>query len=354
VGYLTDIISSHQVSHAWKTEPDNVWNALLGLLRNGLPIMYIADRVAQGKLLAGEKEKTVQTLGGINGYGPILGHLRGSAAFRAGGFIVPQWAESSVKGHMHRICQMVTYLKALKSENGSIGKTLVSELEASTQDLINRISTHEERPGKNNGSLWETLGAFVADPAFAMTSNLCYSKHVENEIRSSAFDGYIPSLFGSKADLLWQAMDAMVHLHHITRRYRYFDGYHLLSCIHDLRLENKDTRAQVKTSAIEAILDVFLASLEGLIAQLSWVVEIAGEKDLAAMITPAAIRVNPPLGFKAPPKEDLFRLMRVDNSLNSKAEKDRGGWAVYTLGIPGKGSVSEFSCHAGDMVEKYS
>lgn len=352
VGYLTDIIFSHQVAHAWKTEPDKVWNALLGILRNGLPIMYIADRIAQGTLLTGKKEETVGVLSGANGYGTILGKLRGSANFRVGGFIIPLWPESSVKGHMNRIGKMVTYLEALKSENGSIGKTFVSELEASTQDLINRISTHENGHGKskkNNGSLWETLGAFVSDPVLAMTSNHCYSKQVEKEIRSSSFDGYIPSLFGSKADLLWQAMDAMVHLHHITRRYRYFDGYHLLSCIHDLRLENKDTRPQVKTSAIEAILDVFLSSLEGLIAQLSWVVEAIGEKDLATMIRPPSIQVSPPKEFIMPSREDLSRMVCVDKNPKGK----EGEWAVYTLGIPGKGTADTFSYHDTDLVKKH-
>jgi len=75
IKYLSEIILENRVTSAWRTEPNEVWDALLGLLRNGAPIMFIANQLLGGKSLVGDSDSIEAYLHDIHGYGKILGRI---------------------------------------------------------------------------------------------------------------------------------------------------------------------------------------------------------------------------------------------------------------------------------------
>jgi hypothetical protein len=176
-----------------------------------------------------------------------------------------------------------------------------------------------------------------------MESNYWYVDNLIAKVRENGEYGEIPSLFGTKSDFLWKTLDVFVCLNSLTQQFRYYDGYHFLASLNDLRVKNKDTCPHVPLSMIEAVMDLFVASIEGIIAQLSWCVALSGEVEIAKKIRSPNILIQPLEGFKPPQNQDLLEIIRV-NHLETE-------WEVYTLGIPGENTVNKLSYHCGETVK---
>ena len=161
---------------------------------------------------------------------------------------------------------------------------------------------------------------------------------------NDALEDVLPSLFGTKLDFLWHALDLAGVLDEVTWSLRYYDGYHFLAALGDLRVTSKDTRPQVSVNVIEQVLELFMASIEGIVAQLAWAVEISGRPDLAEPIRPALIAVRPSENFATPNITDLEKVLRVRSTDDE--------WEVYTVGIPGKETHDRFCYHHKDDVHK--
>jgi hypothetical protein len=87
------------------------------------------------------------------------------------------------------------------------------------------------------------------------------------------------------------------------------------------------------TGLIEYIFELFCFGIEALIAQLKFLLEIAGENDLADRITLKYIEpIKIPANVTIPSKEILKKLYEV------KRKEGCDGYSLYHLGIPGTDS----------------
>jgi len=78
VGYLARAIESRELPRIWAAERGEVWDALLGLLRNALPVSVIYHYLVAGKLRTEiEQEKLDSRLREASGYGLLLSLVRG-------------------------------------------------------------------------------------------------------------------------------------------------------------------------------------------------------------------------------------------------------------------------------------
>ncbi len=324
VEYLVEVISQHRAAEVWRERPGHLWQALLGLLRNGLPVMYLATRLAKGKPVAG-KGGTIETaLKGVQGYGVILRRLRPTMALFTGRFLRPA---APPTGHSEGDRLLQAALGLMAPDGPRADPARLAEVGHALLALACRVRESPRDPAR-------AVQMVLSDPELRMTD----SEGWYFDDGESADGGYgLPGLQGLKADYVWHALEAFGHLESVTLRYRRFDGYHFLACVNDLRVENKDTRPDVPFERVEKVLDLFVSGLETLVAQLAWCVRLAGHPDRAAAIEPGGVRVVPPEPFRPPDPSALSRVLRVVEG------GDR--WAVYTLGIPGKGSAANLCCH---------
>lgn len=352
VGYLSEVISENRIGAAWQEEPEEVWCAFLTLLRNGGPIVFIADRILHGKPLAQGKDSAKNFLGSVGGYGTILNRLRGSRERRIGQCLVPDLSLPALSSDLRRLQQIGHYLDIFADRLGDDGKARVQEIEVAALALIKAIgealnTSKDEDSTAAIPAVNAALTSFFGDPEIKMTKGDGWYLDSLKDVTYEFFSrGDIPSLFSTKADYLWQALDALLCLENVTRYYRYYDGYHFLAALNELRVNYKDNMApNVPLSVIERIMDLFVVSIEGLLAQLSWCVKVAGKKELADRFRPPGVRIQVPEDIVLPSSEELASVLRV----NVTGEE----WEVYTLGIPGKSTVSKLCYQDGVSVTEW-
>jgi hypothetical protein len=197
-----------------------------------------------------------------------------------------------------------------------------------TTSLTNVAAGETCVEGPLDATVCSAIRAFMADESFGMTKD---DWHTKREKLLKMFPSWplacLGSQLGMKSDHIWHTIDAISLLERVTRRYRYYDGYHLLAVLNDLRIHWKDLNVPPPgdTLLIETVLEFFLSGLEGLVAQLSWCLRMAGHPDKAEQIAALHVRVEPPDDFQPP--EGLSEVLQV------RENDDKYG--VFTLGIPG-------------------
>lgn len=352
VQHLTDVVRTHQIADAWQdtARRRELWCSMFSLLRNGAPVMLIAAYAALGKPLTGKKESAEGILSNVGGYGKILHYIKETWEERVGSYLVksnePTWAVSYAQAlrHSKRLFDLVQ--KAI----GDQGPACAAELAQSLVTLLSEMGTAhaplaEDQQQETARDLFAAFSSVMADPALRMThscewhsetglkklaARLAFAMDGPAELRDSGQSAILRSLLRTKSDYLWQGLDALAILGHVTYHFRYFDGYHFLSVLNDLRVAvAKDSLPRVDLPIIETVLELFLAGIEGLVSQLAFCLTVAGHDELAKHIAPSSVHVKPPEGFQPPSADEFSRVFRVAETAQ--------GYAVGTLGIPGEG-----------------
>ena len=343
VRYLLEVLRSKDVAGRWTADRSGFWDALLGVLRNALPVAFVTDQVARSKRLSGSRTAAREYLSGVHGYGTILNRLRGSRVHRVGGYLEPRWAPGSTRGSGLPLAQLAALDARGDAAAREEARKRMGELFAAFLHLAKEL--HQGRTGEADepNSAAELAKLIWQEDLGLTASDGWYPGH---ELRKE--DGpyaFLPSMLGSKADHLWAALDTACAIDGATQRLRHYDGYHLLATLNDLRVQDKDTAPDVPGAVIEQVMELFVASLEGLLAQLSWCVELAGFPELAAPFRPADVALRPAEGFVAPSPDDVAQVLRV--------VPGEGQWEVFVLGIPGEGSVGRPSYHEEGRVHRF-
>ncbi len=340
IDYLIDILSTHRVEREWKTRPGDVWTALKSLIRNGGPVMFIADQAMRGKPLSG-KGSAGEYLESVNGYGKILSRLRVSRRHRVGGWLTPVWPSVVFDQDLRKFRDAARFLALFENEKKKGAPWRLNEIFESMRAMLNVLAGVKKPAGGKGGNadqgldnVFSALAGLVNDPKLKMMDNKdWYIGDVLKPFPDYAYGTEkIPSLLGSKIDYLWEILDLFSAMERATRRCRHYDGYHFFAAINDLRVWGKDADhpTGVELDVIENVLELFVASLEGLLAQLSFCARLAGETALADRITPPGVVVRPSEKVKLPTPKELSGVMEV--------KRHAKGWSISTLGIPGEGT----------------
>jgi len=341
IEFLISVIEENKISIAWNNEREKVWSALIGLLRNGGPILYLADQIIRGKPLTTGKDNAKEFLSDVHGYGKIIGPLRGSRKYRLGGYLIPNFDNAMNYQDAEKIAIIRGYIDILENSKDGEGLERLHEIEIATQELIKKISTVENSSEGNENSvaLNDSVSLFFSDENLnILEGNGWFSDDLVDKIKKNEDYGEVPSLLCTKVDYLWRIIDTFVFLDNVTRNYRYCDGYHFLAVLNDLRKDYKDQPdPNIPLPIIENVIDLFVNSIEGLLAALSFCVDIVGEKELAARIKSKNISLRTDDGFTPPPIEELSKLLVVN--------KNEESWEVFTLGIPGEKNVDKLCYH---------
>ena len=346
VRYLADTIYDHRVAWAWEQDRARLWRNLWSMLRNAAPLLFICDQTVRGKPLTGSKKAVDAYLSDVHGSGKILWRLRSSRPYRQGSYLAPTWDTRTHHYDVERLRQMASFVNVLLAPRPESDHRL-DEVIGSLQDLLRALADAEDAfqadPATDGlNPLARVMAWFFGDEGLAMTSGKSWYDPTPAE--HSPFGGLLPSMLGSKADHLWHTLDACTYLAGATLKYRHFDGYDFLSAITDLRNRYKGSTPEVECSVIEHVLDLFLGSLEGLIAQLAFCAALGGQEALADRVRPRAVLVTPPDDFQPPAREELDQVMRV--------EVTEKGWEIFTLGHPGEGASDQLCYQAGDRLVK--
>ena len=342
VGYLLDLLRGRDLAQRWEREPQRVWDALLGMLRNASPVLFIADQALRGRPLAGTKSSAVAYLSSVQGYGKIMSRIRGSRVHRLGGYLQPCWdLGCSVDSGLPLLPQLIA---AGQGEDGSAAAataTRTRELFETFQRLAVGLTQAVE--SGEDGQCCKDVAGLMGSGSLGLTqTDGWFLGDAAKSIVGPAH--FMPSLLGSKADHLWSALDTACAIDAHTRRLRYYDGYHFLACLNDLRVQGKDTAPQVPADVMEVVLELFVSSLEGILAQLAWCVEQCGQAEQAAAFRPRGVMVRPPEGFEAPAADQLGQLIQVKGG--------GAGWEVFVLGIPGEANKGKLCYHDRGKVKR--
>ena len=338
IKYLLDVLRSRDVAGRWEREAPQFWDALLGLLRNASPAMFICDQIVRGKPLRGVSPAANEYLSSVQGYGKVLSRLRGSRKHRYGGYLWPQWQTTNSGACF-----------APDPNSEALCRAGVAGAEA--DDSAELVSTFFRFAGEvaglgvgDDATRRDAPAELLARHAAALTESDAWFSAAMTASAAGA-PVALPSLLSTRADHLWALLDAASWVDGATRRLRYYDGYHFLAVLNDLRVLGKDTRPQVDACVIEQVVDLFVASLEGLLAQLAVCVEIAGFPDLAAPLRPTDVAVVLPDGFVPPDPEDLASVFRV--------RQGKAGWEVYVMGVPGEAVKGRLCYHDHNGVKEW-
>jgi CheY-like chemotaxis protein len=332
---LSEIVERQDVASDWGTSagsPERLrtWYALIALLRNALPICRIASKILAGQPI----HKLRNTLLETKQYGTLLGGIRS-----------------------HRGQYLNRSLRRTAESDG----TSSAELTALASLLAAPQPTHPEqdRGAYAASRLLQTLrgaarphcsdgsGQRVRRATAAFSTDLVrdiddaeggdWRKKDPSSVVEGSVLAALPSLAATPADYVGLLGDATLLLAQGTQYARYFDGYHLLGAINDMRIENKDTPPEVSTQVVSRVFELFLIGVQGLVAQLAFVLRLAGEAERADLLTHPSIEVTIDAHSTLPTAEELRELLTVgERSPN---------WAVGVLGIPGSGTVERF-CYA--------
>lgn len=343
VSYLADAVRRHAVGDLWSDARGraDLWDCLLGLLRNAVPIKYVADQILAGRSLA----KASKYLASVQGYGKVLVPLHESrpkrlAALRrrgaGSGFAIPLDDLSSA---------LRVSLGMLDGGAGQLSERW-QELSEALLELARRLVDLGDPGEGERDRLLQVLATLESDPELELSRWGSWNREkFDTEADLGPCVGpTLKSMYQAKGNHLWSLLDVLGHVSHATQNYRYCDGYQLLSALFELRLKSKDSIPQVPLETIMAIMDLFLAGVRGIVAHLALCLRYAGSEKRAARLEQATgLCLELPQGVAAPTPEAVAAVLRVE---------DRGDdYAAYVLGIPGKDSVARHSYHGlGEVV----
>lgn len=345
VKFLVDAIAQHQVADIWQKPEgrEKTWSALLTMLMNGTSVMFVCDQILYGRPLTGNKKKSIcGKLSSADGSGSLLGPLRHSMQFRLGGYLRADWGNANLARELNLLRHAAEYWDKLPQITGesvdSFFAVFATAIRKLTASLANATDEETQVGGQLDAAVCSAIQAFMADGSLGMTEE---GWHTEQDKLANLFPSWplacLESQLGTKADHIWHTIDAISLLERVTRRYRCYDGYHFLALLNDLRIgpcKNLNIPPQLDVAVIETVLESFLSGLEGLVAQLSWCLRMAGHVDKADHIAAQHVRVEPPDDFQSP--EDLGEVLQV--------RENGDGYGVFTLGIPGKGGADRLRC----------
>ncbi len=353
VEYFTELIESREVKQRWNFNRSEVWDPLLGLLRNALPVSLVYHYVLAGKPLTGNsKNSALHALTKTKGYGTLLAKIRGkrSYALRYG----LKMQKRDTRSREQSLKKIRTYGKLAEQYAGAHedqGRNKLNDLVDFLIELTAAVSKDkrlDEGYGEKNNisdSFAQPLIDIMMHPEFALDEDW-YVKPNQldlNKIDDSILPSiHMPSLFGSKSDFLWHALDLLNYIRIVTSPFRCYDGYSLLACIGDLRILDKDSAPETDSKVIEEIMQILFWSLQGLVAQLKFCLNMM-EFPTAEHIPLDALKLETPPDFKKPNKSDMKKLMRI-------REKNDGRYELFVRGIPGSRTVSNFAYHCKGKV----
>jgi hypothetical protein len=139
------------------------------------------------------------------------------------------------------------------------------------------------------------------------------------------------TFFSSPFDMFEFSLNAHEKMYMTLLRLNYIDGYHFLNSIRWLRNKgNENPPSGDYVRMIEFIFELFCFGIEALVAQLKFLLEIAGETDLADKISLQYVeKINVPREVKIPSRETLKEFFQVKRKNNGKT------YNLYHLGIKG-------------------
>ena len=361
VAYLTDIVRQQRLAEVWP-EPERreegerrqMWDYLLGLAHNAAPIMFIADQTIRNRKLVGaDKECTDRYLRSVKGSGKILERLRGKRPERLALYHVPTLLRGGGVP-LQELMQQAESVRRLRDAMGDAKVQRWHEIADAALDTLLAIADPEDTGLKRN----DRGDSPPHSPVMAILAGCIrgcelwkadgwYRDNLDVVLGDSPL-AKLPTVFGTKVDYLWQLLDVLGCLGHATYRYRYCDGYHLLGAIDNLRLTFKDMGPNVNTSTMAVVMDLFLCGIQGLVSHLSWCLRLAGHTERADRLdlAPGAVTLVAPEGFVPPATQDLDEVLRVLERPD--------GYAVYTLGIPGKESAPYLCYQQRERVERFA
>lgn len=355
VSYLVDVIREHRIATCWQSleHRKELWQHLEVLQRNGPPIMYITARLILQRSFDKLDEKSPRAfLSSIGGAGVILHLVEKSRHERLGGFLKKQFTPRGslqYTSYIDHACEMFGFLKE-QSKLG--GDTLATETFQSVTQLLLAMQSGNDPSCEG---MFQQFAEFMCDDqnGMAETSGWSHENQLKDLAESFVSDSTKPanilmfpetaifsSLLRSKGDYFWQALDVVAMLNHIAAQYRNFDGYHLLGALNDWRVFLKGETPTQRLPQAERILELFLNSIEGLVAQLAWCLKVAGHEERANRILPPTVSLHEPDGYSAPSAEEVAALLRVEET------GDR--YRLGTLGIPGSGVRNKHCYQATD------
>jgi len=348
IQYLTNMLLDHKVLYVWENENDRLWQAFLSILSNGGPILFIANQLlSQRKISSGEKY-----LGDVKGYGSVLGYLRGFQQQRIGQWIKPSIYGLSLSIDLEKIKTAHTYFSNYLTQTELDSDKHLGELRHAIHiavELISKLDIEDPYSLHENDfrSIETLMVEFLSSEQMEFYDSKDWFVDKMKAILPNHFDyGITNSLMGTKVDYLWMLLDTISALNNITRRFRYYDGYHFLAVLNDLRNKKAKNvfKPDIPLPMVEVILELFVESIEGIIAQMAWLLSISGKQDLADRIKPSSIEICPPDDFLPPEQEKLISLYNI--------QINRQDWELFTLGTPGEEFASNLIYHDGIGVHK--
>lgn len=325
--YLMNLIAENKILQSWQDHQEQFWHALMTILRNGCPIVFITDQILKKAPLISGKDSTKNTLSSISGYGTLLGKIRGYRSQKYKDFFRLDSINYQYLTEIEKITEVQEIYDLLNTINIPDVKVSSEEIYQVIEGLLHRV----KQSNAQNNLLMEQYspGQFLKDSTDQQRQLLdsdgwYIDKEKDFGISNDNFFRY-----GTKIDYLWDKLDALIALNTVSYPTRYIDGYAFLSIIYDIRNKNKDSiKPNIDPIVIETIMEYFICGIEGIISQLAWCVDCFGEKKLASKLFSPWVKVKPPYDLSEGEKADLTKLMRI--------EKQDDGWSLYTLGITGR------------------
>ncbi|MFW6099742.1 MAG: hypothetical protein ACOC90_00010 [Bacteroidota bacterium] len=345
-GFLFDIIQNHRIEQAWMEDSQRVWDALKSLMYNARPVSFICGATLRKQPISGANNSIQAFLSSVYGCGKLLGRIRGNREHIIGKNLFPAWNAQNMASEIEKLAESGRLIENIADRKGD-GLSRSSEMLETFQAFLSMISRQTGIKQEESKNFSETLHHLMcnffynSDLVSANENQNWYIDDMINPVPQSFSNCHIRSMLGTKLDFFWKVIDVFTTINFATHRYRYFDGYHFLAVLNDLRNQfvkevSHPSPSDIPLHLIETVIDLFMEGFEGLAAQLSWCVELAGEEELAADIAPPNVFVQPPKDFKAPSPDEIGKIMRV--------KKDNRNWTFYTIGIPGEDTVNKYAC----------
>lgn len=338
----------------WSSNRDlrsSVWMPLFALLSNALPISLLYHHLISGRKVSSGNSSARVRLMKSKGFGSILSPLRGireeldDAGIRPSDILQEPW-----RCHIENIAKLSSYYVELPGQYQAAledaqkgGKKLEPfpdiQIESLLWDLI--INLAEDETIKNDGR-------FTTSEALKSMFNLSNQHNLKSadwfipaELRPDIKElpyKVIPSLLASRGDYIWSYLDMMSSFQTVLRPLRFFDGYHLLSAIGDIRnsYKGKPPSADFEYSNIERVLELALWGLEGLVAQLKFCLEQAGHRKVSSPIPLTSVDLTAETEFEMSVRDEIEEIMKVERD-------EKGGYKVYVLGIHGAATAGKYA-----------
>lgn len=327
VQLLVELISENQIQSAWANERESVWHALMTILRNGCPVVYITDQIFLKAQISEGKTSAKKSLSTTHGYGSLLGKIRGNRVEKFRDFFSLASIDSQYAHEIKKMVESQRIYELTETLHDQSIKVNTDEIYKIFEEIFHVVQHAYLR--RDSSDEVYSPNKFIKD-AIGHNMNLLDSEgwYVNpGEDIGTLDDDCLRK--GSKADYFWEKLDSLIALNSISYPARYFDGYPFLSMINDIRNKNKDSmKPNIDSSLIETIMEYFLCGIEGILSQLAWCVDCYGESSLASKLYSPWIKVVQPYQLAESRRNELSQLMRIE-----KTEKD---WGLYTLGITGR------------------